>query len=84
MRCIEIRISFYHLPVWFGLTLTWDVLKFIKPNINKPRLIGLTLTWDVLKWNLYGLDSSSKLGLTLTWDVLKWFCIETFPNIKHD
>ena len=32
------------------LTLTWDVLKCLKTNINLLYFKWLTLTWDVLKY----------------------------------
>ena len=55
MRCIEIAAFFIVYSIDKGLTLTWDVLKFIHCaclTIFKNRL---TLTWDVLK---YFLDNS--------------------------
>ena len=36
-------------PSGHGLTLTWDVLKFMKYNDFLQTYPGLTLTWDVLK-----------------------------------
>ena len=35
---------------YFGLTLTWDVLKFNKAGYNSIPKKRLTLTWDVLKF----------------------------------
>ena len=32
-----------------GLTLTWDVLKYVDADGLVKHWLGLTLTWDVLK-----------------------------------
>ena len=32
------------------LTLTWDVLKWLKQLKTNQQVTRLTLTWDVLKW----------------------------------
>ena len=53
------------------LTLTWDVLKFLKKKKCLWKLKGLTLTWDVLKCNFEKPEFLGGYRLTLTWDVLK-------------
>ena len=49
MRCIEIESNLLHPVQSPGLTLTWDVLKFLN-FLSASSGDGLTLTWDVLKW----------------------------------
>ena len=56
-----------------GLTLTWDVLKFIKPDINKPRFITININMRCIEIAQLLLTVRFLPGLTLTWDVLK-FC----------
>ena len=43
----------YQSSTWglTGLTLTWDVLKFLGYKYNIITKFWLTLTWDVLKLN---------------------------------
>ena len=50
MRCIEICDYINRIYVHFGLTLTWDVLKYIILVAMQVVLVRLTLTWDVLKF----------------------------------
>ena len=49
MRCIEIAIAELQSPAVAGLTLTWDVLKYLIINMWVVAFTWLTLTWDVLK-----------------------------------
>ena len=49
MRCIEILLNTYCMCYYYGLTLTWDVLKLIFSCRHIKHPLGLTLTWDVLK-----------------------------------
>ena len=57
-----------------GLTLTWDVLKYVVNCYAWFRYHWLTLTWDVLKYKYISYNELIYTGLTLTWDVLK--CIQ--------
>ena len=65
----------------FGLTLTWDVLKFTCRFFRSAHYNRLTLTWDVLKSLCHGAIWMMERWLTLTWDVLKFvsgcnrFCV---------
>ena len=54
----------------YGLTLTWDVLKWRYMTLTTWSVVWLTLTWDVLK-SLRTMADIPRNGLTLTWDVLK-------------
>ena len=50
MRCIEMldEKEKYYIKLW--LTLTWDVLKYLKGRCGVKSAPWLTLTWDVLKY----------------------------------
>ena len=71
MRCIEIEKIFELCSHSFGLTLTWDVLKWHCFLPYYVAAIGLTLTWDVLKSSYTFTLMKNGRRLTLTWDVLK-------------
>ena len=43
------------MTLLMGLTLTWDVLKFVSVAMPTAFASGLTLTWDVLKYNYQGI-----------------------------
>ena len=50
MRCIEININNVYITLSVRLTLTWDVLKYLRIALTVSKALWLTLTWDVLKF----------------------------------
>ena len=58
MRCIEINIFALAAIRTHGLTLTWDVLKFLSDDCYSNIAVRLTLTWDVLKLLEYVISSA--------------------------
>ena len=66
MRCIEIILLSPPITGRSGLTLTWDVLKFITPKFLCTTKLRLTLTWDVLKlqyWYHYAEDCKININM---------------------
>ena len=49
MRCIEMHTICICEMTYIGLTLTWDVLKYLCNSSIIYKNPRLTLTWDVLK-----------------------------------
>ena len=47
---LNLVLDFKYYNELLGLTLTWDVFKWAKPNEYYMWGIWLTLTWDVFKW----------------------------------
>ena len=57
--------------VYFGLIVTWDVLKHLCVCVPEYRASGLIVTWDVLKPRDNPRFIAFDSGLIVTWDVLK-------------
>ena len=72
MRCIEMLAPIVVNEYIRGLTLTWDVLKWERHELQYTSTYRLTLTWDVLKSAQASNVLASVYRLTLTWDVLKY------------
>ena len=81
MRCIEMSRHRQINSHQKGLTLTWDVLKFLHLGVVLILLFRLTLTWDVLKLSSTFPTFRLSFRLTLTWDVLKSPAI--FPRRRN-
>ena len=60
-----------------GLTLTWDVFKYVEDNFASVECSCLTLTWDVFKFKVVNVLSFISSCLTLTWDVFKFIYINS-------
>ena len=53
-----------------GLTLTWDVLKFVERQVVNST-VEININMRCIEMEEPEIENSDNIGLTLTWDVLK-------------
>ena len=58
-----------------GLTLTWDVLKFVQVDGSVAQPVRININMRCIEINVMFQAWNELLGLTLTWDVLKFVLI---------
>ena len=64
-----------HIKRWppngAGLTLTWDVLKFVERQVVNST-VEININMRCIEMEEPEIENSDNIGLTLTWDVLKF------------